>query len=209
MFPLLASADPVRVTANIQGTMSADAVWMGTFTGNLSSNGGYFPFTFTLSGEIDPDSPDVSTVPYGDGQRLSQFSPNVVATMTIDGIVYPIEGITLLAINSTSDRYFFELYSSDGSRNYIWHAGLLDSNHGLSGDPLAPRELTAGGSVLATFSSDAFPLNPDAPGMWSAYATTNNATITISAVPEPSHAGMLLAGLFVLALARPQRMKEH
>jgi hypothetical protein len=201
IFPLVATADPVKVNATIAGTMTADAVWLGKFTDDLNHTGGYYPFTFTLSGEFDPASPGFQSMPYGEGQRIVQLSPDVVATMTIDGIEYPIAGGAFLEMYSTPAYLTAVLHYTDGSESWSFAVGVLDSTNSLSTDPLAPRELTAGGSLTGYFSSDAFPLNPDAGGMWSAWATTNNASITISAIPEPSHAGMLATGLFILLVA--------
>ena len=206
MFPLLASADPLTVSASAQGTLQVDDVWYGKLTGDNSFLYSQpMPFTFTLSGEFDPDSPDFRATDSGIVKYVYQRNPVSVMTLTVGDMSYPVNGGILLALSLQPERLEVELIFTDLSHDFTMSLTFIDSARGFGGDPLSPRSLTQGGSITSFFDSIATYHTPDSPGIWSSTGYPVSASIRISAIPEPSHAGMLMAGLFVLAIARRQR----
>jgi hypothetical protein len=94
----------------------------------------------------------------------------------------------------------FRLRTTFHNSYYIFDLSLIFSNpeSDLSGHPLSPRTLRTADGFAASYWLSSTPYSQDAPGQWDAIGTFSSATLSVSPVPEPGNASMLLAGLMTL-----------
>ena len=154
-----------------------------------------------MSAEFDPDSPDFRTLTDGTFQQVYQLNPESVFNLRVDGKSYTFEGAISLSAWMEPDRYRIELLVTDLSTDFWMVMLFLDPANGFDGAPLTPRTVSSG-DIRVHFGSTAFLSNPDSNAQFSAGGPASTASLTVSAIPEPSHAAMLLAGLAVLLFVR-------
>lgn len=206
--PLFAQADPISVRGNFSSMVPANGMWADQFAERPGSDG-LVPFSLSFVGTFDPASPGYSEEKNEIWHSASQSDMPFVIHMAVDGrsVDFPSIGSFYAGLRDPSS-YYIELYFTDGSFDYGLMLTFDDPSEGLAGHPLAPQSFSTDGGFIASYFLGRS--SPGAPGSLTELGTFDHATLNVmSAVPEPSQAGMLFAGMVTLLAGARLVRRRH
>ena len=207
--PFFAQAAPISVKGKVSSMVPANGMWADQFAERPGSDG-LVPFSLSFAGTFDPASPGYSEERNEIWHSASQSGLPFVIHMTVDGRSFDMSSIrTFYAGLHDPSSYYVEMYFAYGSFDYGMILTFDDPSEGLAGHPLSPQSLSTDGGFIASYFLGRS--SPEAPGSLTELGTFDHATLDVmSAVPEPSQAGMLLAGMVtLLAGARLVRRRSR
>ncbi len=201
--PLLAAADPVRVTTQLSGELTPgpfpfEYLGLGSF---YDRSGDALPYSLTINTSFTSDLSEEIC----DGADCHNFVSDVSYTLRLgDRSVEFATSDGSGQIRWTGTSYQNSLSYTSGMQ-YISIDTWLTAPEGTFGpDPLVPGTFD-GAAIDGRMEISIMPLDPEVPSYWQVNADAGLAVLQVSVVPEPGNATMLAAGLGALAFVGRRR----